>query len=246
MSRLQHLGGCRQMAIRPFAIKNEKTSRLRPPSAAGVEARAARVTSEHQQLIQQVIAGESEAQTRLFETYTPRLYRIAFNVLWNKEDAEDAVQDGWCRAYSKLHTFEGRSSLLTWLTRIVVNSALMIRRKNKHQVQQTLDEASNDQSVRGSLVDKRATPEQACGNAEMNELLARQIDRLPSATRTAFLLREVDGLTTAESIKLLGINTNTLKSRILRARCRLAQNIVQLLHASRQKTSIRKNGAAAN
>lgn len=249
MSVLTHLDGCRQIASRPFAIKNgnpRKTSRLRPHSAAGEEADAAAATCEEQKFIQQVIAGDSEAQTRLFETYSPRLYRIAFNVLRNKEDAEDAVQDGWCRAYPKLHTFAGRSSLSTWLTRIVINSALMIRRQNKHQVQQMLDEASNYHSVRGSLVDERATPEQACRNAEMNDLLAQQIDLLPSTTRTAFLLFAAQGFTTAESIKMLGINTSALKSRVLRARRRLAQNIVQLLHAGRRRTFVRKNGATAN
>jgi RNA polymerase sigma-70 factor, ECF subfamily len=248
MSALAHLGSCRQMASRPFAVQNgdsRKTSPLRPP-LAGEEAGAAAGMSEEQKLIQQVIAGESEAQTRLFETYTPRLYRIAFNVLRNKEDAEDAVQDGWCRAYSKLYTFARRSSLSTWLTRIVINSALMIRRKNRHQVYQMLDEASNDQSVRRCLVDDQATPEQACRNTEMNGLLARQIDLLPSTTRTAFVLFDVEGFTTAESTKMLGINNGALKSRVRRARRRLARNIVRLLHAGRQKTFIRKNSSAAN
>jgi RNA polymerase sigma-70 factor, ECF subfamily len=139
MSALPHLGGCRQIASRPFAVKNgnrRRPSSLPTPSAPGEQAGVAVATSEEQKLIQQAIAGDSEAQTRLFETYTPRLHRIAFNVLRNNEDAEDAVQDGWCRAYSKLHTFAGRSSFSTWLTRIVINSALLIRRKNRHQVQQ--------------------------------------------------------------------------------------------------------------
>src|SRR5579862_5189624 len=220
MSALLHLDGCGQMASQPFAVKTgnqRKPSSLRPPSA-GDQTAAAAAPSEEQKLIQQVIAGEREAQTRLFETYTPRLYRIALSVLRNKEDAEDAVQDAWCRAYSKLYTFAGRSSLATWLTRIVINSALMIRRKNKHQVHQVLDEASDDQSVRGSLVDDRATPEQACRNTEINSLLARQIALLPSTTRTAFVLFDVEGFTAAESTKMLGINNSALKSRVLRAR----------------------------
>jgi RNA polymerase sigma-70 factor, ECF subfamily len=246
MSALQHLGGCRQMAIRPFAVRNgnrRRPSPLRPPSVVGEEAAA---TIEEQELIQQAIVGDSVAQTRLFETYTPRLYRIALNVLRNKEDAEDAVQDGWCRAYSKLHTFAGRSSLSTWLTRIVINSALMIRRKNRHQVQQMLDEAANEQRGPGSLVDDRATPEQACRNAEMHGLLARQIDLLPSITRTALLLFDVEEFTLAESTEMLGINTSALKSRVLRARRRIAQNLARLLQAGRQRTFIRKNGSAAN
>lgn len=235
---------------RRFEVKKNcrrrKITRLDPSSANGKKSTSGVTNYEHQDLIQQAIAGESEAQTRLFTIYTPRLYRIAFNVLRNKEDAEDAVQDSWSRAYTKFRSFEGRSSLSTWLTRIVINSALMIRRKNKRQVQQTLDGAANDQIAwRGSLIDGRATPEEACGNAEMNEFLAKQIDRLPSTTRTAFSLVDVEGFTIRESTKMLGINESALKSRVLRARHRVAGNIRQLLHACRQKSFIRKNGSAA-
>lgn len=232
MSTLPHPVSSRQIASRPFAARNRNRK----------EAAAVAATSEEQKLIEQVIIGNSEAQTRLFESYTPRLYRIAFNVLLNKEDAEDALQEGWCKAYAKLHTFQGRSSLATWLTRIVINSALMIRRKNRHQIQQTLDEAADDRSaLQDSVVDERPTPEEACRNAEMNEFLVQQVDRLPATTRTAFLLFHVEGFTTAESTKRLGINNSALKSRVLRARHRLAQNIVQLFPERRQKTSIKKN-----
>jgi hypothetical protein len=83
---LPHLGGCRQIAGRPFAVKNgnrRRPSSLPAPSAPSEQASVAVATSEEQKLIQQAIAGDSEAQTRLFETYTPRLHRIAFNVLRN-------------------------------------------------------------------------------------------------------------------------------------------------------------------
>ncbi len=80
----------------------------------------------------------------------------------------------------------------------------------------------------------------------MSGLLARQIDLLPPTTRTAVVLCDVEGFTTAESTKMLGINNGALKSRVLRARRGLAQNIVQLLHAGRQTIFIRKNSSAAN
>ena len=65
-------------------------------------------------LVQQAIAGNADAQEQLFKTYTPRLFRTAFAVLRNKEDAEDAVQDSWCRAYRNLRSFQGRSAFSTW------------------------------------------------------------------------------------------------------------------------------------
>jgi hypothetical protein len=80
----------------------------------------------------------------------------------------------------------------------------------------------------------------------MNGLLARQIDLLSSTTRAAFVLFDLEAFTAAESTKMLGINNGALKSRVLRARRRLAQNVVQLLHAGRQQSFTRKNGSAAN
>jgi RNA polymerase sigma factor (sigma-70 family) len=117
--------------------------------------------------IDQAIAGDSTAQSRFFKTHTPRLYRVAFNVLRNKEDA---VQDTWTSAYLKLHAFEGRSSFSTWLTRIVINSALMIRRRDKYKLT-SLDKISDEErGVEHYLVDNVHTPEEACREGEMNGL----------------------------------------------------------------------------
>jgi RNA polymerase sigma-70 factor, ECF subfamily len=230
MSALQDLASCRLVPQPDFAVKNLKRRKVTAIRQKTEQETGTAKANEDLELIDQVLAGHSAAQSRLFETYTPRLYRVAFSVLRNKEDAEDAVQDGWCRAYTKLHTFEGRSSLSTWLTRIVINSALMIRRKSKYQFLTSLDEISDDtKCLRQCLVDKGRTPEEACADGEMNELLLRQIQQLPAPTRTAFLLRDVDELSTSESNEKLGINRSTLKSRVQRARGRIARNVRQLL-----------------
>jgi RNA polymerase sigma-70 factor (ECF subfamily) len=231
----------------PFKRKRRKLTALRPAPATSNEAAAA-TTNQDQLLVQQAIAGNSEAQERLFATHTPKLYRIAFNVLRNKEDAEDAVQDGWCRAYIKLHTFQARSSLSTWLARIIINSALMIRRRNKH-VQISLGPASEGpRTLVRDLVDNRPTPEQACWDGEMNGLLVEQTHGLPSAIRAAVLLREVDELTIEESTKLLGIKKSAMKSRTRRARQKLAQRMLPLLHIDRQRRPflISQNSCGAN
>jgi RNA polymerase sigma-70 factor (ECF subfamily) len=157
-------------------------------------------------------------------------------VVRNKEDAEDAVQDTWHRAYSRLHTFEGRSSISTWLTRIAINSALMIRRRNKRVFEVSLHETPDeDEGPLPHAVDEGPTPEESCRHAELRDLLAQQINQLPSLIRTAFLLRHVDELTTTESIKLLGINNSALKSRVQRARRRLGQNLLRLLREDQQQ-----------
>lgn len=241
MSALTQFRSASQLtADRPFKRKHRKLIALRPTLPANDQS-SATTTSHDQLLVKQAIAGNSEAQARLFATHTPKLYRIAFNVLRNKEDAEDAVQDGWCRVYSKLHTFQGRSSLSTWLTRIIINSALMIRRKKKH-VEISLNQTSDDQkALLNFLVDDRPTPEEGCRAAEMHNLLAEQIHRLPSSTRTALLLRDVDELTVEESTKLLGIKKSALKSRTLRARQKLAQRMLPLLHTGQARCPVSIN-----
>lgn len=239
MSALQHLASCQTMTNQPFAIKKSCARKLTPfgpPAAAGEK--PAPAANEDLALIQRAVAGEPDAQTRLFATHTPRLYRVALNVLRNKEDAEDAVQDTWRRAYLKLRTFEGRSSISTWLTRIAINSALMIRRRNKRLFEVSLHEAPDDEGSLPHPVDDGPTPEESYRHAELRDLLAQHINRLPSLIRTAFLLRDVDGFTTTESIKLLGVNSSALKSRVQRARRRLAQNIAT---ASREPTTARSS-----
>ena len=115
--------------VRGTSRRSELTrsvSRAGNPRAFG-EKFASPAARKEWDLVQQAIAGNADAQEQLFKTYTPRLFRTAFAVLRNKEDAEDAVQDSWCRAYRNLRSFQGRSAFSTWLTRIAINSALMRR-----------------------------------------------------------------------------------------------------------------------
>ena len=239
MSALRHFTDYQAMAGRPFAPKKNRarklSSRCQPQSANTKPGRAA--AADDLALIMRAIAGESEAQARLFELHTPRLYRAALHVLRNKEDAEDAVQDTWRRAYSRLHTFERRSSISTWLTRIAINSVLMIRRRNKRLSEVSLHREPGDEGFLPQPVAHEPTPEESCGYAEMRHLLERQIGRLPSLNRTALLLRDIDGLTTRESTKLLRINNSALKSRLQRARRSLAQSLRPLLSIDRQRDS---------
>ena len=96
-------------------------------------------------VVQQAIAGNADAQDRLFAGHTRRLYRTVFALLNNKEDAEDALQEGLCKAFTSLRSFQGRSSFSTWLTRIVMNSALMARRRKIAHPEASLDEMLDNQ-----------------------------------------------------------------------------------------------------
>ena len=197
-----------------------------------------RFASEDWVLVQQAIGGDQVSLDKLFTAHTSKLYRTAFRVLRNKEDAEDAVQDGLCSAYTKLRSFRAQSAFSTWLTRIVINSALMIRRRKTGRTEASLDEILENQPGRvvPGTVDPQPDPEEICSVAQLNELLEEAIQKLPAAVQRAFELREVEGLSAAESMQALGIRKNAFKSRILRARRRLAAVLQRSLQAPVQMT----------
>ena len=127
------------------------------------------------ELVQKAIASDPVAQERLYRMCTPKLYRTAFAVLRNKEDAEDAVQETWLRAYNHLKSFQGRSSFSTWMTRIVLNSALMVLRKKRSEREAAghdLGEARNN-SLNLQLCDISADPELIYGKEQRKNLLTQ-------------------------------------------------------------------------
>jgi RNA polymerase sigma factor (sigma-70 family) len=173
--------------------------------------------------IQRAIAGSRQAQENLFSPYTGRLYRVAFTVLRNKEDAEDAVQDGLLQAYVNLRSFQGRSSFSTWLTRITINAALMVRRKRNSHPEPSLDESLNGQPDWFEQVpDARLGPEKVYSEVETNALVDEQLRQLSPEMQMAFRLRVQDGFSIKESCKVLGTSASTFKSRVSRARQKVA------------------------
>jgi RNA polymerase sigma-70 factor, ECF subfamily len=184
--------------------------------------------------VQQAIAGNPVAQEHLFSHYNHRLYRTAFSILYNKEDAEDAVQDGLCSAYAKLHSFQGRSSLSTWLTRIVINSALMIRRKRGAHPEASLEGILERKPRKlPGVIDTRPNPEKICAAIEVNALLERHALQLTPRLRAALRV-SASGLSCQEAGQALGIAANAFKSRLARAR----QKLVDALQGSMEtKTS---------
>jgi RNA polymerase sigma-70 factor, ECF subfamily len=191
---------------------------------------ASHSVSEDWVVVQQALSGDYGSQDKLFAAHTARLYRTAFAVLRNKEDAEDAVQDGLCSAYAKLRSFEGRSSFSTWLTRIVINSALMNRRRKVARPEISLDQILSNQEgwLAQRIVDMRSDPEELCSCTEIYGFVEKEIQRLPEKTQRAFRLHEIDGLSTTESSRVLGINKNGFKSQMFRARRKLKDALQRL------------------
>jgi RNA polymerase sigma-70 factor (ECF subfamily) len=184
---------------------------------------------DHPPLVQQAIDGNSEAHEQIVARHGSQLRGIAFAILRNREDAEDAVQDGFCRAFASLQSFQGRSSFSTWLTRIVINSSLMIRRKRNGRCEASLDELLDNrpEQLRRRVVDSGPNPEQICAAVEIRALVEKQVRQLPSGLQTAFQLYELDDQSVADSMQALGIGSSAFKSRISRARRKIAKGLRQ-------------------
>src|SRR4249920_688415 len=175
--------------------------------------------------------GDAQAVETLFRRYQRPLFQTALRVLGNAEDAEDALQDGLLSAYRNLKRFEGRSQFSTWLTRIVINAALMRRRSAKSRPAVSLDETPREDELPASerFADNSPNPEQVYAGTELREMINENLEELSPLLRTAFVLREVEGYSTGEAAKKLGVTENTLKARLWRARHQLAERLGQRL-----------------
>lgn len=193
------------------------------------------IQGSEEKLIRAGQRGDHQAVETLFRRYQRPLFQTALRVLGNTEDAEDALQDGLLSAYRNLKGFEGRSQFSTWLTRIVINAALMRRRSAKARPAISLDEPPREDELPATerFADDGLTPEQVFENTEIREMLSENLDQLSPLLRTAFVLREVQGYSTGEAAKKLGVTENTLKARLWRARHQLAERLGRRLRRMR-------------
>ena len=193
------------------------------------------IQGSEEKLIRAGQRGDHQAVEALFRRYQRPLFQTALRVLGNTEDAEDALQDGLLSAYRNLKRFEGRSQFSTWLTRIVINAALMRRRSAKARPAVSLDEPPREDELPAAerFADDGLTPEQVFANTEIREMLSENLDQLSPLLRTAFVLREVQGYSTGEAAKKLGVTENTLKARLWRARHQLAERLGRRLRRMR-------------
>lgn len=227
---LRPTGGAHQLLVKAQRVRPRKIV-SRPTRQLKSDRRPAPLDMGNDwAVVQQAIAGNAGAQEQLFARHTGRLYRAAFAVLRNKEDAEDALQEGLCKAYTSLSSFQGRSSFISWLTRIVLNEALMSRRRKKAHPEFSLDDILDSQLERlpKSMVDVQPDPEKIYAAAEVHALVEQQVRQLPTGLQEAYRLRANKGLSTTESSQALGIPTSAYKSRIFRARRRLVHELRQI------------------
>jgi RNA polymerase sigma-70 factor (ECF subfamily) len=171
-------------------------------------------------------ARDADAIRHVITSNNQRMFRTAWSILKHRAEAEEAVQAAYLSAFAKIGTFEGRSSLSTWLTRIVINEALG-RRRSEERRRRNLEEegiavldAYRDNFMRGSEAE---SPEVAIGREQIRKLLEQAVATLPNAFRTVFVLREIEGLDNEETAEALDIPAATVKTRLFRARRRLQE-----------------------
>jgi RNA polymerase sigma-70 factor (ECF subfamily) len=182
---------------------------------------------EEWEIVQRALAGESGALATLFARHRVKLYRAAFSLLRNKEDAEDALQDGLLSAYVNLRAFEGRSQFSTWLTRIVLNAALMNRRKLHAHPLISLDEPVFDEGQRWTerAEDGRPDPEQVYALAETMAVVKREMSQLSPVLQSAIQTLDRESFHDIEPARMVPVNRSTFKSRMSRARWSLARQL---------------------
>ncbi|HTZ98881.1 MAG TPA: RNA polymerase sigma factor [Candidatus Aquilonibacter sp.] len=178
--------------------------------------------SNEQQNAAKALRGDRQSLGALLVRYRPGLCARAFRILRNREDAEDVVQDAMLRAIEKLSTFEGRSQFSTWLTRIVINEALMRLRKRRRLPPTASLDIGEEGEVLDLLPGRDPSPEAVARGREMERHVARAISHLPPRSRRAFHLCAVEEWTVGEVAEELGVNWCTAKSQYHRARKRIA------------------------
>jgi RNA polymerase sigma-70 factor, ECF subfamily len=177
-------------------------------------------------LVKAAKSGDLASFEELVNRYEQKIFRLTMNITRNREDAEDAMQDAFMKAYSHLNTFQQGSRFYTWLVRIAANEALMRLRKRRPN-QFSLDEPieGDDDIIPREIEDWGPSPEQRYAQSEMREILSNAIDELQPDFRVVFVLRDVEGISTEETAEALGISVAAVKSRLLRARLKMRQKL---------------------
>jgi RNA polymerase sigma-70 factor (ECF subfamily) len=181
------------------------------------------------ELLSALKRGESAAFRRLVDANSAKVYSVALNLLGDEQEAEDVLQETFLNAFRAIDGFEGRSKISTWLYRIAYNASLMRLRKRGQMTTFSLDEppaaAESGQSVSMNLVDWTTLPDDQLLSAEARREMAEAIDDLPESLRSTFVLRDIQGLSGAETAQVLGISVQAVKNRLHRARLRLRDRL---------------------
>jgi RNA polymerase sigma-70 factor (ECF subfamily) len=180
------------------------------------------VTGDEAALLARLQAGDEEAFAACVRDHLGRLLVVARRILDNEEDARDAVQEAFLSAFKEIGRFEGRSRLSTWLHRITVNAALIRRRTRQRHPERSIEDLlphfTDGEHQIDPPVPWKETSDQVLQGEESRQVVRRCIDRLPETYRTVLLLRDIEGLDTEETARMLATSVGVVKTRLHRAR----------------------------
>jgi RNA polymerase sigma-70 factor (ECF subfamily) len=178
-------------------------------------------------LLARIRAGDKSACAECIEIHSPGMYRLALRLMRSEQDAEEVVQETFLNAFRGIDRFDGRSDLRTWLYRIAYNAAMMrLRRPGPETV--SVEEAAEPEAgfpVPQSLFAWRDLPEEELQKSELRKELEQAIRDLPEKLRAAFILRELEGLSTEDAALALGVSEDVVKTRLHRARLSLRERL---------------------
>jgi len=171
--------------------------------------------------------GDREEFTRLVDETSSHIYNLILRILGNPQDAEDVLQDSYIKAFHALPEFEGRSSLKTWLYRIAVNEALMsVRRRKPESIPVEEPDLDEDAESKGmEIVDWCCLPEDELLSSESRRFLDQAVLHLTPGLRAVFVMRDLEGFSVQETVEALNVSESVVKTRLLRARLALRQEL---------------------
>ena len=184
-------------------------------------------------LLARVLRGDTASFELLMRRYNERVYRAVRSIVRDEHEAEDVMQQAYVNAFTHLGQFNGSARFSTWLTRIAINEALArVRHHGRYEVFD--EQLSNVEPfiARSSSDD----PERHAFNHELRGLLESAIDALPNGMREVFVLREVEGLSTAEAASCLDVSEDVVKTRLSRARATLRRWLLERAGATAPDT----------
>ena len=182
------------------------------------------------QLLAQARAGNPDAFSELVRLNSSSVYGISLKILKNREDAEDNLQNVFCKAYRKIRNFNGESRVSTWLFRIAINEALMQLRRRQSDREICYSEATANEGDAGAVPeaeDSHANPERECIATDLTQKAFRGCNPTMAAI---FVRNKAEGWTNRELARIYGTSPQTVKSRVFRTRMRLRRQMVALSH----------------
>lgn len=175
---------------------------------------------EDEEVVRRVVAGDVTLFEILMRRHNQRVARAVRAILGADDEVEDVMQQAYLNAFEHLDQFGGEARFVTWLTRIAVNEALARRRKRGRFFQD-----GDDEMRIASLESEVPNPEEQAAGSELRQAVEREVEALPDAFRAVVVLRDVEGLSTAETAASLGISEDLVKTRLHRARTMLRDNL---------------------